>query len=117
MNRPILSGPSENVAIIQMVDGNGSVQNVNVNASTGQDHYFSGRVGVTLPNLRCKVGSANPDSVCVCPASMNSSPFVPYPEQYRKAYFDELFAPMDTSTPVTPAARHIADRLAMPIRQ
>jgi hypothetical protein len=117
MNGPELNAPGPNVAVIQMLDGSGKVSNVNVNTGTGQNTFYSARAGLNVPNLRCNTGAANPDNVCICPNSMNSSPFVPYPEQFREAYFDELFSPLTSDAAVTPAARAIADRYSMPIRQ
>lgn len=90
-----LPSVQEHVGIIQVLNGN-RVSNMLVNATTGENTVFTAKGSVTVPNLRCDAGSANPDSVCICPASMNSSPFVPYPSGYRSAYFDELFS---TATP------------------
>lgn len=116
-SRPELPPPGDNVAVIQALDARGRVSNVNVNLATNMDTYFPGTLGITVPNLQCSTGEANIDNVCVCPRSLNSSPFVPYSKQYRGEYMDKLFAPNVTMTNPTPAAQHVADRFAQRIRQ
>lgn len=117
MNRPELQSPSNDVAVIQVLNGKGGVSNMNVNLRTGLDTPFSQNVGISLPNVKCSTGASNPDNVCVCPASMNSSPFVPYPQDYRQTYMNALFTSQGPMTVPTPAAQMVADRWAQRIRQ
>jgi hypothetical protein len=117
MNRPELQSPNNDVAVIQVLNGKGGVSNMNVNVRTGLDTPFSQSLGVTLPNVKCSTGVSNPDNVCICPASMNSSPFVPYPQEYRQTYMNALFSPIVSVPNPTPAAQMVADRWAQRIRQ
>lgn len=117
MNRPELSPPGNDVAVIQALNARGRVSNVHVNIATNRDTYFPGTQGITLPNLKCSSGEANIDNVCVCPRSLNSSPFVPYNKEYRAEYMDKLFTPTVAMTNLTPAAQHVADRFSQQIRQ
>lgn len=116
-SRPELPPPGDQVAVIQALNARGGVSNVNVNLATNVDTYFPGTQGITLPNLQCTTGEANIDNVCVCPRSLNSSPFVPYNKQYRGEYMDKLFTPAVGMTDLTPAAQHVADRFNQRIRQ
>lgn len=118
MNRPELQAPNNDVAVIQALNGRGGISNYNVNLRTGLDTPFSQSQGISLPNVKCAAaGAANPDNVCICPASMNSSPFVPYPQEYRQAYMSALFSPQGPMTTPTPAAQMVADRWSQRIRQ
>jgi len=117
MNRPELSPPSADVAIIQVLNAQSGVSNVNVNLKTGMDAYFPINQGVALPDFHCSTGEANIDNVCICSKSSTSTPFTPHPEEYRQAYMDKLFSPMMDSTPETPAARMVAERFSQKIRQ
>jgi hypothetical protein len=112
-----LSPPGDGAAVIQVLDARGRVTNVNVDLATHRDQLFPQAQGVSVPRIQCTTGQANIDNVCVCGASVNSSPFVPYSAQYTAQYTDRLFAPQAEIGYATPAARSVADRMMMPVRQ
>lgn len=115
--RPELQGPGPDVAVIQALNQRGGVSNVNVNLSTGRDVYFSQNEGLSIPDVQCRSGVANIDNVCVCPTSLNSSPFVPSTAEYRAAYLDNLFSPIVNVPAPTAAAMTLANRQKQHIRQ
>ena len=116
-SKPLLPNVGQGVAIIQVLNDRSGVSNLNVDLNSGQDVLYSQQQGTSLPNMRCETGVANIDNVCVCPASSNSSPFVPYPSTYRADYMNTLFSSSIQQPMPTAAARHIAERSSQRIRQ
>jgi len=111
-----LSVAGNGSAVIQVLDARGRVSNVNVDLTSNRDTLFPQAQGVSIPTVECSSGQANIDNVCLCRSSVNSSPFVPYSQEYVSNYNKQLFAPLADVSYATPAARQVADRMSRPFR-
>lgn len=117
MENQELSLPGQGASVIQVLDGRGRISNVNVDTSINRDQLYPQNQGVSIPTVQCSSGQANIDNICVCGASVNSSPFVPYTQSFTQQYTDRLFSPQGEFGFATPAARAVADRMSLPVRQ
>jgi len=116
MESQLLSTPGTGSAVIQVLDAHGRVSNVNVDLTNNRDQLFPQNQGVSIPGIQCTTGKSNIDNVCVCAASVNSSPFVPYSAEFSSQYTSKLFEPQARVSYATPAARSVADRMMAPVR-
>lgn len=117
MEKQELSLPGQGASVIQVLDSRGRVSNVNVDTTNNRDQLYPQNQGVSIPNMQCTSGQANIDSQCICGASVNSSPYVQYSSSFTQQYTDRLFAPQGEFGFATPAARAVADRMSLPVRQ
>ena len=111
-----LSTPGNGSAVIQVLDARGRVSNVNVDMTNNRDQLFPQNQGVSIPGIQCSSGKSNIDNVCVCSASVNSAPFVPYSQEFTSQYCSRLFEPLARVSYATPSARSVADRMMAPVR-
>jgi len=116
MERQQLSLPGSGAAVIQVLDARGRISNVNIDLDNNRDQLFPQNQGVSIPDIKCTSGKSNIDNVCVCKGSVNSSPFVPYSQEFTAQYTSKLFAPQAQISYATPAARAVADRMMAPVR-
>lgn len=112
-----LSLPGQGASVIQVLDGRGRISNVNVDSTNNRDQLYPQNQGVSIPTVQCTSGQANIDNVCICGASVNSSPYVNYTSSFTDRYAERLFAPQGEFGFATPAARAVADRMSLPVRQ